>query len=308
MTMAALLRQIPYAAPLIWAIYVSWLLFGVLDWWEANRRPYRQILLASRGDGWRDSGGKDSRGLLRAARVMDMGARVIHIEQSYWDRLGRRLVLMGEKTGARETVTILLLRSLLVALPVLALPLLWEGWWKAGLYPLAAAFIFQREMKSLDRRYSLWQKALAHDIPEVMDRLRICFAGGRDYLSALRQAQASGGPAMAQALGQLIHDIQTIGSAGAFRLFSVSFDLPAVQKLASALLLAVESGYGAAEAYFSSIEGELTALRQEAAESLVRTKPEKIYQLYALLFGLAVSALLLKGWEIFGQVGQLFGV
>ena len=71
-------------------------------------------------------------------------------------------------------------------------------------------------------------------------------------------------------------------------------------------MLAVESGYGAAEAYFSSIEGELTALRQEAAESLVKAKPEKVYQLYALLFALAVAALLLKGWEILQQVGMLF--
>jgi hypothetical protein len=113
---------------------------------------------------------------------------------------------------------------------------------------------------------------------------------------------------MGQALSQLLNDIQTIGSAGALRLFAISFDLPAVQKLASALMLAVESGYGAAEAYFSSIEGELTALRQEAAEALVRSKPEKIVQLYGLLFGLAVAALLLKGWEIFQQVGRLFSL
>jgi len=72
-------------------------------------------------------------------------------------------------------------------------------------------------------------------------------------------------------------------------------------------MLAVESGYGAAEAYFNSIEGELAALRQEAAESLVHTKPEKVYQLYTLLFCLAVASLLLKGWEILQQVGQLFG-
>ena len=308
MTILTPLSRTSYVAPLLWAVYVSWLVFGVVGWWETSRRPYRQVMLASKDDSRRETGGKDSRGLIRATRVMDLGARAIHIEQSYWDRLGRRLALMGEKTGARETVTVFLLRSLLVALPALALPLLWEGWWKAGLYPLAVAFLFQREMKGLDRRYGLWQKELVRDIPEVMDRLRICFAGGRDYLSALRRAQASGGPAMARALGQLIHDIQTIGSAGAFRLFSVSFDMPAIQKLASALMLAVESGYGAAEAYFSSIEGELSALRREAAESLVRTKPEKIYQLYTLLFGLAVSALVLKGWEIFGQVGQLFGV
>ena len=288
-------------------MYVSCLIFSILDWRESKRKPYRQLRHISKNSDWQDGGRKDSRGLIRAMRVMDKGARIIHIGQSFWERLDRRFVLMGEKAGAREMVTVLLLRSLLSALPILALPLLWEGWWKAGLYPLAAAFIFRQEMRGLDRRYVLWQKELIRDIPEVMDRLRICFAGGRDYLSALYQAQASSGAAMAQALSQLIHDIQTVGSASAFRLFSVSFDMPAIQKLASALMLAVESGYGAAEAYFSSIEGELGALRQEAAESLVRTKPEKIYQLYALLFGLAVAALLLKGWEIFGQVGRLFG-
>ena len=216
-------------------------------------------------------------------------------------------MLMGERTGAQETVTILLLRSLLVALPALALPLFWRGWWNAGAYPLMAAMLFRQEMKELDSKYARWQKELIRDIPEVIDRLRICFAGGRDYLSALRQAQASGGTAMGQALSQLMNDIQTIGSAAALRLFAISFDMPAIQKLASALTLAVESGYSAAESYFSSIEGELSALRQEAAESLVRTKPEKIYQLYTLLFGLAVAALTLKGWEIFSQVGLLFG-
>ena len=249
---------------------------------------------------------KDSRGLRRAMSVMDRGARMIRVEPSWWDRLDRRLTLMGDRTGARETVTILLLRSLMVSLPVLAMPLLWADWWIFGAYPLATALLFRQEMRSLDRRYSQWQKELARDIPAVMDRLRICFAGGRDYLSALRQAQVSGGPAMNRALERLIQDIQSIGSAGAFRLFAVSFDLPAVQKLASALMLAVESGYGAAEAYFSSIESELIALRQESAESLVRTKPEKIYQLYALLFALAVAALLLKGWEVLNQVGRLF--
>lgn len=298
--------RLPYLSPLLWALYFSWLMFGALDWWAARREPYRQILYASKGDGARDAGKKDSRGLYRATRIMDKGAGLMRIEQSYWDRLGRRLVLMGEKTGAKETVTILLLRGLMVALPALALPLIWADWQKVAVYPVAAAIIFRQELRALDRRYDKWQKELAKDIPGVMDRMRICFAGGRDYLSALRQAQSSAGPAMGGALGQLIHDIQSVGSAGAFRMFALSFDLPAVQKLASALTIAVESGYGAAEAYFSSIEGELSALRQESAESLVKTKPEKIYQLYALLFGLAVAALILKGWEILGQVGRLF--
>jgi len=301
------MSQTPYLPPLLWAIFASWVIFGALDWWEERRKPYRQILYASKGDSWSGGSRKDSRGLIRAMRVMDRGARIMQVTPSYWERLDRKLAMMGEKTGGRETVTLLLLRSLMVSLPIFAAPLLWSDWRLAAGYPLTVAVIFRQELKALDRRYIRWQKELAQEIPAVMDRLRICFAGGRDYLSALRQAQATGGSAMAQALSQLIHDVQSIGSTSAFRLFAVSFDMPAIQKLTSALILAVESGYEAAEAYFSSIEGELTALRQEAAESLVRTKPEKVYQLYSLLFALAVSALMLKGWEVFGQAERLFG-
>ena len=294
-----------YLPALLWAAYISWLVFCFLDWLDERKKPYRQILYASKSESL-DGMQKDSRGLLRIAGVVERGARLVRVEQTWWDRLDRKLSLMGDKTCARDKVTVLLLRSLLVSVPILALPLFLSDVWIVGIYPVACAFLFRQEMRSMDKQYKKWQKELARDIPEVMDRLRICFAGGRDYLSALKQAQASGGPAMAQALDQLIHDIQSIGSAGAFRLFAVSFDLPAIQKLASALMLAVESGYGAAEAYFSSIEGELSALRQEAAESLVKAKPEKVYQLYALLFALAVVALLLKGWEIMNQVGRLF--
>lgn len=294
-----------FLPPLVWAMYVSWLFFEAFEWWQKKRKPYQLADLASRSQGWPDRS-QGNRRLKPVISVMDKGAGLLHLEQSYWQQLDRKLELMGEKTDARETLAVLLLKSLLLALPALILPLLWQDWRQALAYPAVFALLFRQELRRLEQRYGRWQRDLVRDIPEVMDRLRICFAGGRDYLSALRQAQSAGGPAMAQALGQLIHDIQTIGSAGAFRLFAVSFDLPPVQKLASALMLAVESGYGAAEAYFSSIEGELTALRQEAAESLIRSKPEKMAQLYGLLFGLAVAALLLKGWEILQQVGGLF--
>ena len=250
---------------------------------------------------------RDSRNLARATLMLDKGARFFRVERSYWDALERKLEMMGESQGGKETITLMILRSMLVALPVLALPLVWEGWWKAGFYPLAAAFVFREEIRAFDRRYDQWQKTLERDIPEVIDRVRICFAGGRDYLSALRQAQASGGEAMSRALSRLIHDIQAIGASGAFRLFSNSVDLPALHKLASALTLSVESGYEAAEAYFMSIEGELTALREQATQTLLQTKPERVYRLYAMLFALAVAALALKGWEALTQVGRMFG-
>jgi Flp pilus assembly protein TadB len=264
-------------------------------------------MLASGGERAGKVSLKDSRNLARATRVMDTGARFIRIEQSYWDKLDRKLTMMGESAGGKETITLMLLRSMLVALPIIAVPLMWEGWWKAGFYPLAVAIVFREESKALNHRYDQWQKTLERDIPEVIDRVRICFAGGRDYLSALRQAQASSGPAMSGALNRLIHDIQATGASGAFRMFSNSFDLPALHKLASSLMLAVESGYEAAEAYFRSIEGELTALREEATQTLLQTKPERVYRLYAMLFALAVAALALKGWEILAQAGKMFG-
>lgn len=292
--------------PLVWSIYGSWLFVEAFEWWQKRREPYKLAGFAARSQGWHEGRAGENRRLKPVISIMDKGAGLIRLEQSYWQQLDRKLELMGEKADAREMLAVLLLKSLMLALPALALPLLWQDWRQALAFPAVLALLFRRELRSLERRYGRWQQELVRDIPEVMDRLRICFAGGRDYVSALRQAQDAGGPAMAQALSQLIHDIQTIGSAGAFRLFAISFDLPPVQKLASALMLAVESGYGAAEAYFGSIEGELTALRQEAAESLIRTKPEKIVQLYGLLFALAVAALLLKGWEILRQVGGLF--
>ena len=126
-----------------------------------------------------------------------------------------------------------------------------------------------------------------------------------DYLSALEGA-AAGTTALGRALEKLTEDIRTRGSQSALASFSASFDLPATNRLASALALAIESGYEAAEVYLVNIEEELRQLRQEAAEALVKGKPEKVKQLYFLLFILAIGALLLKGWEILGQVKTLF--
>ena len=294
-------------APLLWAVYVPAL---AICFWEAREKrklPYRQANLAAMSDtAWAKKQERDSRGLRRVMGIMDRGTALIHLEEGFWENLDRRLGLMGEKDTGRERLAKAMLRSVFYAMPALALPLLLGGWWKLVFYPVAVAVLSQQEYLGLERAYARWQKELVRDIPQVMDRLRICFAGGRDYLSALRQARDCGGPAMHQALSRLLEDIQSQGSSAAFRLFSLSFDLPSVQKLASALMLAVESGYGAAETYFNSIEGELVALRQEAAEALIQAKPEKIYRLYALMFALSVGALGLKGWEILQQVGKLF--
>jgi hypothetical protein len=58
----------------------------------------------------------------------------------------------------------------------------------------------------------------------------------------------------------------------------------------------VESGYQSAETYFVNIENDLREVRQVAMEELTRSKPEKVYQLYLVLSGLAIGTLCLKGW------------
>ena len=198
----------------------------------------------------------------------------MHLDDGYWQRLDRRLELMGEEADGRLYLTRRLVRCAAVALPVLAFPFLFRELQLLAVYPIFTAVLFRQELKALEKRYQEWQKCLIRDVPEVVDRLRICFAGGRDYLSALEGA-AAGTTALGRALEKLTEDIRTRGSQSALASFSASFDLPATNRLASALALAIESGYEAAEVYLVNIEEELRQLRQEAAEALVKGKPEK---------------------------------
>jgi hypothetical protein len=93
--------------------------------------------------------------------------------------------------------------------------------------------------------------------------------------------------------------------APALDLFAQSFKMPVVTKFASAVKIAVEYGYEAAENYFRIIETDITEVRRVAIEELTRSKPEKVYQLYLVLFSLAVGSLALKGWEIFSRINQI---
>jgi pilus assembly protein TadC len=160
--------------------------------------------------------------------------------------------------------------------------------------------------QSLLKRYHAWQKEIQRDIPDLIDKLRISFASGRDYVSALIQVRASSGPKMARAIERLVSDIQSIGVARALDGFAAAFRMPVVNKLASAVRIAVESGYQSAETYFVNIESDLREVRQVAMEELTRSKPEKVYQLYLILSCLAIGTLCLKGWEIFSQITDLF--
>ncbi len=303
------MEGISFFISFFWALWFTGLLWLAQKERRKRREPYRWAGYAALSDreGQEETlTDLDSRGLRRAMDCLEAGARLINLQKDDWQKLDRRLELMGLPEDSRRYLTEKLIRCAAGALPALTLPVLLDRGWTVFCYPIFTAVLFRRQLTALDRRYRQWQQLLIREVPEVVDRLRICFAGGRDYLSSLEEAAAGAGQAMGQALKGLTEDIRTRGSRAALASFSASFDLPAINRLASALSLAVESGYEEAEVYLINIGEELRTLRQEAAEALIKGRPEKVKQLYLILFALAVGSLLLKGWEIVKQIGGLF--
>ncbi|HCP14693.1 MAG TPA: hypothetical protein DIT32_02770 [Peptococcaceae bacterium] len=297
---------IPYFVPMLWAGFSTAAVLTGWDDFETRRQPYRFVKLAAMTEKeFNRRKSRDSRGLHRIVGGLNQSLDFFTSEEKLGFSMNRMLQMMGSSRTREDVFSQGLLHGLAGAIPLLSVPVLTEQWGWIVLYPVFSAGILYRSIRRIRLDFNLWQQQLVRDIPEVIDHLRISFAAGRNYLSALSQAGGGSGPAMGQALEQLVHDIHTVGSAEALRLFSASFDLPIMSKLAAAIRLAIESGHEAAESYFTNIEDEILLLRQEAAEALTRAKPEKIYQLYVLLFGLALAALGLKCFEIFNLVSKL---
>lgn len=213
--------------------------------------------------------------------------------------------LMGKKSRAERELAVFIVHGLLGALPVLVVPFLtgFPGYFLA--YPLAALVIAGQKYRRFKADYEQWQKEILKDLPDLIDKLRISFASGRDYLSAFMQARDSSGPKMRTMIEKLINDLQCMRPTQALDIFAESFKMPAVTKFTSAVKIAIEYGYESAENYFRTIENDIMEVRRAAIEELTKSKPEKVYQLYLVLLSLAVGSLLLKGWEIFSQVKEI---
>lgn len=299
-------KLIPYFVPVLWAGFSTAAVLIGWDDFEASRQPYRFVKLAAMTEKeFSRRKLRDSRGLQRIVGGLNQRLDFFASEGPLGFSINRMLQMMGSSMTREDIFSQGLLQGLGGAIPLLSVPVLTEQWGWIVLYPVFSSAILYRSIHRIRLDFMVWQQQLVRDIPEVIDHLRISLAAGRNYLSALSQAGGSSGPAMNRALEQLIHDIHTLGSAEALRLFSASFDLPIMSKLAAAIRLAIESGHEAAESYFLNIEDEILMLRQEAAEALTKAKPEKVYQLYILLFGLALAALGLKCFEIFNLVSKL---
>lgn len=239
------------------------------------------------------------------AALLNRAHMIIDLENLILTDMRNMLNLMGSKKSAETELAGYIIIGLGGALPLLAVPFITGFAGYIALYPVFALVLTYQQVRSLSKKYRKWQLEITKDLPELIDKLRISFASGRDYVSAFKQARDNSGPRMRIIIDKLLNDLQYMRPAPALDLFAQSFKMPVVTKFASAVKIAVEYGYEAAENYFRIIETDITEVRRVAIEELTKSKPEKVYQLYLVLLSLAVGSLALKGWEIFSQVNKI---
>jgi len=238
-------------------------------------------------------------------RLMSQVQAVFDLEQLVLQDIRRINGLMGKKSRPERELAVIIIHGLLGGLPVLAVPFLtgFPGYF--AIYPLAAGIVILQKYRQFQAKYEQWQKEIIRDLPGLIDKLRISFASGRDYASAFIQARDSSGPQMRIIIDKLINDLQCMRPTQALDIFAESFQMAAVTKFTSAVKISIEYGYESAENYFQTIENDIMEVRKAAIEELTKAKPEKVYQLYLVLLGLATGSLVLKGWEIFSQVNEI---
>lgn len=231
--------------------------------------------------------------------------RNINLENLLLREIRQMLTLMGQKRSAEKELAGYLMRGLSLALPMLLVPLLTGFVGYFVLYPLFVGIIMLQCYRELKKDYRQWQAELVRDLPDLIDKLRISFVSGRDYIAAFIQVRENSGMKMRGMIDRLISDLQCMRAAQALDLFAEAFQMPIVNRFASAVKIAIKYGYGAAENYFQTIENDITEIRCAVIGELTKSKPEKIYQLYLLIFALAVGALSIKAWELFSQLSTI---
>lgn len=238
-------------------------------------------------------------------RIMTKIKNVLDLEHIILSDIRNMLNQMGHNKTAENELAGYVVYSMTSALPVIAVPFITGYCGYIALYPVAVGIVFYRKYMNLKKQYLRCQTELVKDLPDLIDKLRISFASGRNYIPAFVQAREYCGPGMRNMLDKLVNDLQCMRPAQALDIFADAFKLPFVTKFASAVKIAVEYGNEAAENYFRIIENDILEVRRLAIEELTKTKPEKVYELYLLLVFLAAGALLIKGWEIFSQVSEI---
>lgn len=248
---------------------------------------------------------RESKSVRFIAALINKMDRAVSVKPPILDNINSMLKMMGEKKQAERELTLYIFKGLLGALPLIIVAVLTRVEGYLALYPLGVFLLTYRQYLDLKKKFRNWQIELVKDLPQLIDKLRISFAGGRDYMSAIIQANESSGPRMKVIVEQLVNDLQYMRYNQAFDHFSNSLKIPAATKFAAAMKISVEYGYEQAENYFRIIETDITEVRRTAIEELTKSKPEKVYQLYLLIMALAAAALAVKGWEIFTIVNKI---
>ena len=236
--------------------------------------------------------------LAKADVVFDLNTLILNDMRNMYN-------LMGVKKRPEREVALFIVYGLAGALPILLVPAITGFIGYIVLYPAVAGMLVYRQYVKLQKDYRQWQREIIRDLPHLIDKLRISFASGRDYISAFIQARENSGSKMRSIIDKLINDLQCMRPHQALDLFADSFKMPIVNKFASAVKISIEYGYRQAEDYFKIIENDIVEVRRVSIEELTRAKPEKVTELYIILVGLAGGALLLKGWEIFMQINEI---
>lgn len=231
--------------------------------------------------------------------------KTVDLESLIFFEFRNMLNLMGLKTCPEKEMAKYIIKSFIGSLPILAVPILTGFLGYTVLYPVFVAILIYQQYLVFRNQFKKWQTETVKDLPDLIDKLRISFASGRDYISAFNQAKENSSERMNIMIDKLINDFRFMRPSQALDLFAQSFRMPVVTRFASAVKIAVEYGYEKAENYFCIIESDITELRQVSIEELTKSKPEKVYQLYLILLLLAISSLAIKGWEIFSQVNKI---
>lgn len=236
--------------------------------------------------------------LLRVEKILDF-------EKLLGYNMKQMLRLMGEtkrpeRIYADHIITALLASSVLLVIPFLT------GF--AGyilLYPAGVFLMMIGQARNVKIRFKNWQTEVIKDVPELIDKMRISLASGKDYISALKKVQENSGPRLSGILEKLLTDMQIMRPAQALDEFANAFGMPVMVKFVAAIKVGIDVGYEQAENYFIHIEQDIRELRKLALEELTRNKPEKVMVLKAIMIALAIAAFGLTAAELFSNVTEI---
>jgi hypothetical protein len=231
--------------------------------------------------------------------------KYIRIEEIYGNRLKKMLRMMGEGKSFERIFADHVISAFLGGLGILILPVITGFWGYIVLYPFSVLGMMIYQYFRVAKRFKAWQTEVIKDIPELIDKMRISLASGKDYISSLKKVQENSGPRLSIMLEKLINDMQIMRPTQALDEFGNSFGMPVMVKFVAAVKVGIEVGYEQAENYFIHIEQDIREIRKIALEELTKNKPEKVMTLYALMAGHAIASLILIAFKILGNVSEI---